>query len=102
MRLRRETGDFQIKMYYDSTKTGVQAYSFNTIRKGLAPDDLIGEVIVQSLNTGDTCFAILSASDYGVGSANYVMLCAIGPNAMPLTAYYNPADGSITTTQPIG
>lgn len=96
MRLRRETGDFQI--------VGISAggtTTFNTIPKGLSIDDLVGAIIkmvYRSDGAADsvTNAVIVSAADAGV---NKILLMPGGSN---ISFKYNPADGSITTTQPAG
>lgn len=74
MRLRRETGDFQIKV----TSDGV-----NTIRKGLGANDLIGETV--AVEGGYVAVTSAIASDNGI-----VLTTTAG------TYTYNPATGEIT------
>ena len=52
MRLRRETGDFQIKIDSEG--------AVNTIRKGLGPEDFIGEVVDENGLFESVTFAVSS------------------------------------------
>lgn len=75
MRLRRETGDFQIKV-----TSGV----VNTIRKGLRAEDLIGECVL----VDGTFEVVTSASDDATNSeteavtASYTLTYAWGTGAI--------------------
>lgn len=78
MRLRRETGDFQIKVTNnDGTLT------VNTIRTGLGAEDLIGEVV----DAAGTLEAVTSASD---GTDEVTVITTT------YTLTYVPSTGAIT------
>lgn len=78
MRLRRETGDFQIKVT-DNDGT----LSVNTIRTGLGAEDLIGEVV----DAAGTLEAVTSAAD----GTNEVTV-----TTTTYTLTYVPSTGAIT------
>lgn len=89
MRLRRETGDFQI--------VGISAggtTTFNTIPKGLSIDDLVGAVIktvYRSDGAADSVSnaVVVSATDNG----DKILLMPGGANT---SFRYDPATGTIT------
>lgn len=67
MRLRRETGDFQIKITdNDGTLTG------NTIRTGLGAEDLIGEVVDAAGVLETVCTAVDGTDKVTAETYNYV------------------------------
>ena len=89
MRLRRETGDFQIVGIIAGGTT-----TFNTIPKGLSIDDLVGAVInmvYRSDGAADsvTNAVVCSATDTG----DKILLMLVGSN---ISYKYDPATGAIT------
>ena len=86
MRLRRETGDFQIVV-----KPGEQEGEFtaNSIRPGLSAEDLIGEVIDMSALGSDYILVIKTAT---VG--NVLQLITVEG-----VFTYDPATGAISVTE---
>lgn len=87
MRLRRETGDFQIKVAQGETPL---AYTVNSIRPGLSAEDLIGEVV----DMGDGSFAaIVSTNDDS--ATGEIIAIAVGVIGNNFTFKYDPATGSI-------
>lgn len=81
MRLRRETGDFQIKVTNnDGTLT------VNTIRTGLGAEDLIGEIV----DAAGVLEAVTSATD---GTNKVTAITA------SYTLTYVPSTGAITAVE---
>lgn len=78
MRLRRETGDFQITINSEN--------AVNTIRKGLSAEDFVGELV----NVNGTYEIVNSAKDTETGSV-------IKTNSFELT--YTKATGAITAQE---
>lgn len=99
MRLRRETGDFQIKLVGDSNGwTGV------TIRSGLSAEDLIGEVVTFEFDMNDVesagkdiivtaCDSLTNAPSYMVVLTPNMLATLIGAAGASLT--YNKKTGEI-------
>ena len=81
MRLRRETGDFQIKVTTVDNTTTV-----NSIRPGLSAEDLIGEVV----DVDGTLFVVVTASE-----ENGVVSMVINSEG---TLHYTKATGAITVS----
>jgi hypothetical protein len=90
MRLRRETGDFQIEYVLGDSPTGC------TIRKNLSPEELIGEIVKYKYpNTSEPCNAVVvkcnrdsnpASSTYG----RYECQISAGPGF-----WYDPKTGEI-------
>ena len=85
MRLRRETGDFQIVATMDSENNKV----FNSIRKGLSAEDFVGEVVNYD--------GILNVITYVTTNPvdGLIMLVFFDLGGLPIELTYDPATGVI-------
>ena len=88
MRLRRETGDFQIKGNRDSDS---ETIIYNSIRPGLGPEDLIGE-IVSVTEGGETFYETIVNVLPGLSGS--LELVPLGDSSDVLI--YDPSTGAVT------
>jgi len=88
MRLRRETGDFQIKGSYDSDSDTIV---YNSIRPGLGPEDLIGEIVSVTAD-GETSYETIV--NVLPGSSGSLDLVPFGDSSDVII--YDPSTGAVT------
>lgn len=108
MRLRRETGDFQIKVTvrWDDSKHDMVS-TWTPARKGLSKEDLLGEIVI--VNYDDSEYPGREFEEYGVLTRAYdepwkedndLIAFSISSMKWPQTAYYNPITGEISNNKP--
>ncbi len=85
MRLRRETGDFQIVVTMDADSGDVTS---NSIRPGLSAEDLIGEVAL----VNDILAVIILANQTDAETVTFTAMSA----RAPITLEYHKATGEIS------
>lgn len=89
MRLRRETGDFQIKATLTGESEQGMKVTWNSIRPGLSAEDLIGEVVLKE-EDGISEFLVIT----GANLKQNGMVIFVTPN---IAGSYDPATGKITS-----
>lgn len=94
MRLRRETGDFQIKV---TPGEAAGSYVVNSIRPGLSAEDLIGEVV----DTGNGSFTVIVATSVDSENGKITAVTYVSSSILSkITLVYDPATGSIAYNMP--
>lgn len=91
MRLRRETGDYSIKVVYD----GVSEYEFSEINRGLGAEDLIGGIVTYVAMSGEDVSSTLTSVITTVAVASDTISFNVPDGSTGITVDYDPATGAL-------
>lgn len=94
MRLRRETGDFRIICYLDSTQTP-QAMKVLPIQKNLSCEDLIGQIIEWVDNLENKKPQVLYTVNSADSGGDDVITLTSSGAVSDVTLLYHPSSGEI-------